>query len=264
MRKSIPLLACAALVLGACADEPGLLSPGDPAFKQNASGTENGQVVYSGQGTYLDGDVLVLGSEVCGVENGAEVDGAYLLWILTANGADGATISGPWGDVTMTKAGGGNSVFKAVTDWYDLDGLIGVVTAEYTGHVRGVVQLVISHGCPPNGGDVGAWCSPGYWGRAADAAWDKTGYDRTDLFNETVYPYWYGATFAADPTLQTVVTTASTYSGPPLAGTSGYALNAFNAVGAMLTDALDGYYFDFDLMGEEDVCPLNNAGDFTD
>jgi hypothetical protein len=82
------------------------------------------------------------------------------------------------------------------------------------------VQLVISHGCRPTGGD-GAWCSPGFWRNAQPGAWALAGKSPIDLFNASVYGVWYGATFAANPTLQTVLNNPPTYSGPLLADTSG-------------------------------------------
>lgn len=97
-----------------------------------------------------------------------------------------------------------------------------------------------------------------------DAAWALTGRTRSDLFNTTVYPLWYGATFAADPTLQTVLTNPQTYSGPPLAGTLGFALNAYNATGAMLTDAIPGFDFSWAAMisGSSETCPIDSHGNF--
>lgn len=71
---------------------------------------------------------------------------------------------------------------------------------------------------------------------------------KTDLFNTSVYNFWYGATFAANPTLETVLNNPQTYSGAPLPGTSGYPLNAFNATGAYLTDNIPGYNFDISVM----------------
>jgi hypothetical protein len=46
---------------------------------------------------------------------------------------------------------------------------------------------------------VGAWCSPGFWRNARDGAWALIGHTRTELFNDTVYPVWYGATFVQNP-----------------------------------------------------------------
>ena len=77
-----------------------------------------------------------------------------------------------------------------------------------------------------------------------------------------MYDVWYGATFAADPTLETVLGDATTYGGAPLAGTSGYELNAFNATGAYLTNLIPGYEFDWAVMvaGGDDACPIDNHG----
>ena len=99
---------------------------------------------------------------------------------------------------------------------------------------------------------------------ATDAAWALTGYSRTDLFNSAVYDYFYGAMFTVDPTLNTVLTTnGGTYKGAPVPGTSGYALNAFNATGAFLTDNIPGYDFDYnDLLLNDDsrTCPIDHFG----
>jgi hypothetical protein len=217
-------------------------------------------VTFSGQGLFQDDfGGWDLQTELCGVENGAEVDGPYLLWVFTATKAKNADITGPWGTAEMTKFGKGT--FKYVSDWYDPDTLIGNVTASHDGNNKNP-QLVISHGCRPFE-EPGAWCSPGYWGNATDAAWALTGYGKTDLFNSTVYDYWFGATFAADPTLYTVVsTTGGTYKGPGVPGTSGYDLNAFNATGAFLTENLPGYHFDWDVMmaGGDAACPFDHFG----
>ena len=72
------------------------------------------------------------------------------------------------------------------------------------------------------------------------------------------------ATFAADPTLETVLNNAQIYSGSPLPGTSGYPLNAFNATGAYLTDNIPGYHFDINVMmaGGSDACPIDHFGHF--
>jgi hypothetical protein len=215
-------------------------------------------VTYSGQGLIADGfGGYDLQTELCGVVNGADVDGPYLLWVLTATGAKNADITGPWGTASMTKSG--NGTFKYISGWYSPSTLPGNVSATYDGKAKNA-QLVISHGCRPF--TNGAWCSPGFWRNATDGAWALTGILRTDKFNTTVYPVWYGATFVVDPSLQDVLNDAPTYSGPPLAGTSGYPLNAFNATGAMLTDALPGYSFDFNVMqqGSSDACPIDHFG----
>jgi len=243
--------------VGVAALTMGFLAMGPMAW---AEGPYANEVVYSGQGLIADGfGGYDLRTELCGVENGADVDGPYLLWVLTANGANNADITGPWGTDDMVKKSKGS--FKYISDWYDPGTLPGNVSATYDGNAKNA-QLVISHGCRPF--NQGAWCSPGFWKNATAGAWALTGYSPTSLFNATVYSFWYGATFAADPTLQTVLDNPPTYSGPPLAGTSGYALNAFNATGAFLTDNIPGYQFDFNVMqaGGSDACPIDHFGNF--
>jgi hypothetical protein len=235
-----------------------LLAPDAAVAKKNNSFT----VVYGGQGLIADGfGGYDLQTELCGVANGADVDGPYLLWVLTATGATSATITGPWGTANMTPSG--NGTFKYISGWYAPSTLPGAVSATYAGNITNA-QLVISHGCRPF--THGAWCSPGFWGNATDAAWALTGYARTDLFNSTVYDSFYGATFAVDPTLNTVLTTAGgTYKGSPVPGTLGYSLNAFNATGAFLTNNIPGFQFDYnDLLLNDDsqTCPIDHFGNF--
>jgi hypothetical protein len=221
-------------------------------------------VTYSGQGLIADGfGGYALQTEICGVANGADAEGPYLLWVLTATGAQNADITGPWGTVAMTKTG--NGTFKYVSAWYNPSTLAGNVSATYDGRPRNV-QLVISHGCRPFTSQ-GAWCSPGFWMNAEDAAWALTGYSRTSLFNGTVYDGFYGATFVADPTLNTVLTTqGGTYKGPGVLGTQvTTALNAFNATGAFLTNSIPGYAFSEDAMSlgnDSETCPIDHHGDF--
>jgi hypothetical protein len=216
-------------------------------------------VTYGGQGLLADGfGGYDLRTELCGVENGADAEGPYLLWVLTANKANNADITGPWGTAQMTKSG--NGTFKYISDWYDPSTLPGNVTGTYDGNAKNS-QLVISHGCRPFT-EEGAWCSPGFWKNAKIEAWNLTGFGPNDAFNTNVYDFWYGATFAADPTLKNVLDNPPTYSGPPNAGTSGYQLNAFNATGAMLTDNIPGFDFDFDVMqgGSSEACPIDHFG----
>ncbi len=240
----------------------GLLALLSMAFATTSAFAYANQVSYSGQGLLADGfGGYDLGTERCGVANGAEAEGPYLLWVLTATRANNADITGPWGTAAMAKSG--NGVLKYVSDWYDPSTLPGSVSATYDGTARNV-QLVISHGCRPFT-TAGAWCSPGYWRNAKDDAWALTGLDRNAaLFNATVYNVWYGATFGANPTLQTVLDNPSTYSGPAVPGTSGYQLNAFNATGAMLTNLIPGYEFDLAVMqsGGSNACPIDHFGNF--
>ena len=222
-------------------------------------------VTYSGQGLIADGfGSYDLRTELCGVANGAEVDGPYLLWVLTANKSNNADITGPWGTADMTKFG--NGTFKYVSGWYDPSTLPGNVTATYDGSAKNA-QLVICHGCRPL--EIAGWCSPGFWMNATDAAWALTGYSRSDLFNSTVYDSFYGTTFASDPSLNTVLTTnGGTYKGPGVAGTDPRTqlvpLNAFNATGAFLTDHIPGVSFDVATMlaGGSDACPIDHFGNF--
>ena len=48
-------------------------------------------VTYTGQGTTADESGTHLNTEICGIENGAPVEGPYLLWVLTATKASNAT-----------------------------------------------------------------------------------------------------------------------------------------------------------------------------
>jgi hypothetical protein len=215
-------------------------------------------VTYTGQGLIADGfGGYDLRTELCGVENGADVDGPYLLWVLTATGATNADISGPWGKADMTKTG--NGTFKYISDWYDPSTLPGHVTATYDGKAKNA-QLVISHGCRPY--THGAWCSPGFWKNADNAAWALTGYAKTDLFNATVVPNFYDTALGADPTLYTTLTDTAYKSGQLTSGP--YNLTPFNATGAFLTNNIPGFDFDPSFMEFDDsqTCPIDHFGNF--
>lgn len=223
-------------------------------------------VVYSGQGLVADGfGGYDLQTEICGVANGAEVDGPYLLWVLTASSATAADITGPWGTAAMTRNGNGNGAYKFVSHWYDPSTLApGGVVATYNGRPKNA-QLVISHGCRPFIPRTGTWCSPNFWSNATDAAWALTGHSRGERFNVTVFDVWFGATLDSDPTLDTVVSSlGGTFTRVPVPGTSGYELNALRATGAFLTDEIPGYRFDWDVMkdGSSDACPIDHFGNF--
>jgi hypothetical protein len=234
-------------------------------------------VNYTGQGFNFDGTTYNLNDERCGLtgQNDANDGGTgqfadwngpglpyetgqgYLVWVLTANGATSAVLNLPDSPVNMIQVGG---TFKYASEYYNYADLVGPpVTAEYVGKVKGNVQLVVSHGCQPFE-EEGAWCSPGYWRNAADAAWDLTGVAKTDLFNNTVVPEFYDTASAANPTLIEVLTTpgANTFG----AASDPYGLNAFNATGAFLTDQIPGFQFDLDLIGNETACPIDNHGNF--
>lgn len=263
MKGVSAVLSTGALVLAlGCADDP--ITGPTPLSSVTAGSTS---VTFTGQGLIADDfGGFDLRTEICGVANGAVVDGPYLLWVLTATKATSAQITGPWGTAAMTKVSGGT--FKYVSGWYDPSSLPGNVTASYVGSPTNA-QLVISHGCRPF--NRGAWCSPGFWKNASDAAWALTGHTRSEYFNSTVYDQFYGATFGTNPTLNTVLATiGGTYKGAGVSGTDprtqspNPALNAFNAVGAFLTDHIPGYTFDPAVMlaGGSDACPIDNFGNF--
>ncbi|MBX3058997.1 MAG: hypothetical protein KF770_21225 [Anaerolineae bacterium] len=234
-------------------------------------------VTYTGNGFNYDGTTYNLNDERCGLtgQNDANDGGTgqfadwngpgqpyetgqgYLVWVLTANGVTSAKLNLPDGTVNMIKVGG---TFKYASQYYPYATLVGLpVTAEYEGKVKGNVNLVVSHGCQPFETE-GAWCSPGYWRNAADAAWTLTGYAKTDLFNNTVVPNYYDTASAANPTLIQVLTTpgANTFG----AASDPYGLNAFNATGAFLTGQIPGFHFDPALVGDENACPIDNHGNF--
>lgn len=234
-------------------------------------------VTYKGQGFNYDGTTYNLNDERCGLDgqapandggagqfanwNGAgqpyQTGQGYLVWVLTANGATGATLNLPDGPVSMFPVGG---TFKYASKYYSYASLTSPpVIATYDGTVKGNVQLTVSHGCQPYD-KQGAWCSPGYWRNASDAAWALTGYAKADLFNNTVVPNFYNTASAANPSLITVLTTpgANTFGGP----SAPYGLNAFNATAAFLTAQIPGYTFDPSLIGNETACPIDNHGNF--
>jgi hypothetical protein len=159
-------------------------------------------VTYSGQGIHPDNGGYVLNTIRCGVDNGAEVDGPYILWVMTANRATAADITGPWGTAAMTQSGGGS--FKYVSGWYDLGPLIGVVKSTYNNASTGNPQLVISHGCPPT---QTTWCSPGFW-KNHQSLWVAQ-YGNV-LYNTIPN----GGNFGDNPTILQVVTQPQVYGGP--------------------------------------------------
>lgn len=229
-------------------------------FLATSGAQADGSVTYRGQGLNPDGaGGYDLNTETCGIENGADAEGPYLLWVFTAGGATSASITGPWGTAAMTKSGN-KGTFKYVSAWYAPDTLPGNVSVNAVGTLK-KPQLVISHGCRPFTTN-GAWCSPGFWKNAEDAAWGLTGYAKTDLFNSKVVPDFYATSSGADPTLGTVLNTAG-------ANTFGsadapYGLNAFNATGAALTDALPNYVFSLEVMnsGASESCPIDHHGNW--
>jgi hypothetical protein len=110
---------------------------------------------------------------------------------------------------------------------------------------------------PTHCGDTPAFCSPGYWKNAPNAAWLKTGVAKTDRFNSVVSPTFYGPISPDNPTLEQVLGAKATKYGKK-AGPFG--LDPFNAVGAALTEALPGYTFSQD--ASIDTCPLDGRGNW--
>jgi hypothetical protein len=189
-----------------------------------------GAISWTGQGVECDEfGICVLKDELCGVANGADVDGPYLLWVLTGQNITGATItiSGCGTEVggTMTQ-GGNNGSWKYISDYCDPTKVQASVTYNYTGRAPANPQLVISHGCKPAEESANIWCSPGYWKNNSEP-WALTGYSPTDDYNSTSC----GMTnpVSGNPTLLQVVSSPQTYGGA-----------AVNCVGQLLTNTLCG------------------------
>jgi hypothetical protein len=217
-----------------------------------AAGAYPNSVTYTGQGLVPGGDgSWVIREEICGIANGADVEGTYLLWVLTATKSDNADITGPWGTVEMTKYG--NGTFKYISGWYDPSTLPGNVVATYDGNPKNV-QLTISHGCAPK--QNGAWCSPGYW--LNTLRFNPNGWTTISVLPPG--PYYNDVIsdpVASDtPTLLDVLNDKSAYFDSTDQGAG------FNAVGAYLTDQIPGYSFDPSLVGRSDACPIDAHGNF--
>jgi hypothetical protein len=246
LRRSLILLAASVAAFALAAATAGA-----------AAAYANG-VTYTGQGLTADGyGGYDLNTELCGVANGADVDGPYLLWVLTANKANHAAITISGVTYPMTQAGQGT--YKYISGWLDPTTLPGHVYATYDGKATNA-QLTISHGCRPY--THGAWCSPGFWKNADDAAWALTGHAKTEAFNQTVVPGFYDSAFTADPALYTTLTDITYKSGQLTSGP--YGLTPFNATGAFLTNAIPGYQFDPSFMQTDDsqTCPIDSHGNF--
>ena len=145
MRRTLAFIGVFALMIS-------MLAMPATADDLELSSTET-TVTYTGQG-FTNGE---LDSPKCGgdadlgQDKGWVIadDGGYLKWVLTAAGADSATITGPWGTFDMIQVPGEQGVFHKATDYYPVGALIDFpVTATYVGNVTGNVQLVVSNGCP--------------------------------------------------------------------------------------------------------------------
>jgi hypothetical protein len=114
---------------------------------------------------------------------------------------------------------------------------------------------------PTQCGAQGAFCSPGYWKNAPQAAWDKVApITKQSLFNSVVVPDFYANSIPSNPKLIDVLSAKSaTKYGKP-AGPFG--LDPYNAVGAALTSKLPGYVFDAATIGLATACPLDGRGNW--
>ena len=148
---------------------------------------------YRGQGLIADGfGGYDLQTETCDgnidgiLENGADAEGPYLLFVLTATGAKNADITfnataGNTGTYSMTKFG--NGTFKYISPWLDPDTLPGKASRRRTTvKAKDEAQLVVSHGCRPFTSQ-GAWVLAVASGQnaARPAAWALTGISRDAL-----------------------------------------------------------------------------------
>jgi hypothetical protein len=246
-----------------------------------------GNVTYTGQGFNYDGTTHNLNDERCGADGQTPADDGstglfanwngpgqpyqtgqgYLVWVLSGSASQQGVqlnLPSPDGTVDMIQVGG---TWKYASQYYSYDDLVNFPVSAGPAGTR--AQLVVSHGCQPFEGDKGAWCSPGYWKNAADAAWDLTTYVKTDLFNLTVVPDFYDTPTTKlppyGPTLiQALDNTGMGGANKYGAASAPYGLNAFNATGAFLTDNIPGYDFDPARVDESDetACPIDNHGVF--
>jgi hypothetical protein len=105
---------------------------------------------WHGNGVSVDAEGAVsLGSEVCGTENGAPVDGAYLQWVLVAKGPTSATLTlGSDAPVTMVRHGNNGTFQYVQTDFGNLADVVdGGATASYIGKADPKAKVVLGSGC---------------------------------------------------------------------------------------------------------------------
>ncbi len=241
-----------------------------------------GIVYYTGQGFTFDGTTWIINDERCGVgTQTAANDGntglfanwngigqpyqtgqAYLVWVLTANGASSATLylPPPIGPVEMIKVGG---TFKYVSQYWSPGTLIDHVYATWTDGPNKKAILTVSHGCA--GLKNPGWCSPGYWAntlKKSPNGWMTIGVDPfTAMFNGYVSPNYYANDLTTNVLLTDVLNNPGVFGGK-LGTAEPYGLTAFNAVGAYLTDQIPGYSFDPSLVGNDEACPIDASGVF--
>jgi hypothetical protein len=272
MKKSTVAVLGLSLFAMACSE-----APTAPMFLV-APGGGNTTTEYTGNG-WTNG---ALNNEFCSdlandgsTGQGVDINAGYLLWVLTANGASGASLYLPDGTaVDMIKVGG---TFKYASAYYTQAQLVGAYSVHAGG--KGKATLTVSHGCRGQTQVLG-FCSPGFW-RQNDAAWNTLGFpppvDKSSLFSATVQP------FALVPSSLNALAGKSlndVFGPPPIQSPvttynfgGGVSFNAnlgpFNAVGAYLTTLIplpDGSgYFTFDpaQVGTSDhYCPLNADGSY--
>jgi hypothetical protein len=142
------------------------------------------------------------------------------------------------------------------------DGVPSVIGGGYL--FDNVVTTTASTGgpAPTKCGATGAFCSPGYWKNAPQAAWDKVApITKQSLFNSVVVPNFYANTVnPSSTTLNDVLTAKSATKYGKAVGPFG--LDPYNAVGAALTSKLPGYVFDPATIGLATACPLDGKGNW--
>lgn len=139
-------------------------------------------VNWLGNGVKAD-ESFEFDSEICGVDNGAPVDGAYVYWVLTASKASAADIEIDGLEFTetgnMDKKGKGSFHYL---QQFEAEFVIPTSAfATYNGPNDKKVNLVISHGCG-DGDDPGIDCSVfnGLTPPSFDLEWDYE-YPELDL-----------------------------------------------------------------------------------
>jgi hypothetical protein len=100
---------------------------------------------WLGHGSYEVESAFTLDTEICGIENGAPVDGPYTYWVLTASRATNADISINGGTVMpMVKSGNGSfNYLQDLDTWVEPTS----ATATFDGSDIKRVNLTLGHGC---------------------------------------------------------------------------------------------------------------------
>lgn len=107
--------------------------------------------MWVGHGTHEVDSILTFDTELCGIENGAPVDGPYIYWVLTASKASNADITiDAAGAETMTKRGKGS--FHYLQTFAGDFAAPTSATATYDGSIDKKVNLTIGQVC--TGGSI--------------------------------------------------------------------------------------------------------------